>query len=678
MLAWLAGKRMTKKSHSSDARCRRVAARSPQLRLESLETRCLLTVAPVPGPVPLTEAHVIGVAIDDSGLPAILRAFAPATTSSAAPTLTPAQLAAEKSAGESINAFGLELYKALQAEAGDSDNLFVSPFSISTVLAMAYAGARGQTAAQMAEALHFSSDPAEVARQFGALLADLNSAGQDSFALTAANALWGQDGVQYLSEFLATMQNDYGGGLSQVDFINAPEEARETINAWVAEHTGGKILDLFPEGSIGTYTRLVLANAIYFKGDWATPFRAASTYDATFTLLSGASEQAATMHGLGSYRYMQRDGFQVLELPYAGGRLVMDVLLPTAGSGLAGLSVGQLPDDLSAWLSGLSRQQVKISLPKFKMTAEFSLAEQLQALGMTDAFGDKADFSGLTDAVQLTISQVRHKAFIEVNEKGTEAAAATGIAVSLATAAYHEPVIPIEFNADHPFLFMIRDVKSGAVLFMGQMVDPPESDGNPPPSDDGGDGTRNPFKPIVINNPNWPQTPIIIYPIQDFHRPDFVGPVAPGKLLIQTIDALNPRPVFAPNAGPIGFAPSGLDRPIFAPSMGSMPNDGFIGPIGLGSSLLSDTLPADAPSINRPFAVPSVAADRLHDAPPAVSPALATASHDLEDGQSDGRVADPAHVDDVIVDFALDAATLAVTFRETTTLPKVRIADRRR
>jgi serpin B len=679
MLAWLAGKRLTKHHHrSSGARRRRAAARAPQLRLESLEARCLLTVAPLAGPVPLTGAHVMDVAIDDSDLSAFPSASTSTRSASTVPALTPAQLAAEKSAGESINAFGLELYQALQAQAGESDNLFVSPFSISTALAMAFAGARGPTAAQMAEALHFSSDPAEVARQFGALLTDLNGAGQGAFALTAANALWGQDGVQYLSEFLATMQNDYAGGLSQVDFINAPEEARETINAWVVEHTNGKILDLFPKGSIDEFTRLVLANAIYFKGDWATQFRAASTYDATFTLLSGATEQASTMHGLGSYRFMQRDGFQVLELPYAGGRLVMDVLLPTAGSGLAGLDVGQLPDDLNGWLSGLGRQKVMVSLPKFKMTSEFDLAEQLQALGMTEAFMRTADFSGLSDSVKLQISQVRHKAFIEVNETGTEAAAATGTGMT-SLAVYHEPVIPIEFNANHPFLFMIRDVKSGAVLFMGQMVDPPESDDDSPsPGHDPDDRILN-----SINDPNGPENPmkLILNPDewQDFYPPpNFVGPVGPNRMDIRILPPPTLLPNFPSPNGPINLVPTDFDRPTSGHITESMPKVGYVGPIGLASSLLSGTPHADAPSTNRLFIVPPADSEPPDDASPVASPAMVTAPYDLDNVRSEGRVADPSYVDDVIVDFALDPATLAVRFRRRTTELPIRSVDTRR
>jgi serpin B len=385
--------------------------------------------------------------------------------------------------------------------------MFLSPFSISTALAMTYAGARGDTATQMASVLHLSGDQASIAQQFGTLLTDLNSAGQSNYALSVADALWGQQGLQFLSQFLDTMQTDYGGGLNQVDFIHQAEAARQTINAWVAQHTNDKIQDLFPAGSIDQFTRLVLANAIYFKGNWATAFNAASTHDANFTLASGANEQVPTMHGSTDYRYMQSDGFQVLELPYAGGRLAMDVLLPNGG-GSAGLSVGQLPSDLNSWFAGLGNQQVDVSLPKFTHTTNYGLSGPLQALGMPDAFTNAADFSGITDPTKtpLKISGVVHKAYIGVDETGTEAAAATGVGMIQVLCVVPDPPPPIQFNADHPFLFMIRDTQSGSVLFMGQEADPLNS---------GGDSTAPGISPHAATptQPVQPPPPITVTPV---------------------------------------------------------------------------------------------------------------------------------------------------------------------
>ena len=231
-----------------------------------------------------------------------------------------------------------------------------------------------------------------------------------------ADALWGQQGFSFLTPFLNLVQADYGGGLHQVDFVNDTEAARQTINNWVAQQTNNKIQNAIPKGVIDQWTRLVLTNAIYFKGQWATAFNADLTQNAVFTLGSGEQVQVPTMHATDSYRYMQSDGYQVLELPYQGNRLVMDVLLPSAGSGLSGLNVGQFPANLTGWLQGMSSQQVQVSLPKFQMTTQFELSQSLEALDMTDAFGNQANFSGMSNT-PLKISSVIHKAFIDVDRR---------------------------------------------------------------------------------------------------------------------------------------------------------------------------------------------------------------------------------------------------------------------
>ena len=248
----------------------------------------------------------------------------------------------------------------------------------------------------MAAALHYTLDANTLASDFGGLIANLNSAGQDHFKLSVADALWGQQDFSFLAPFLNLVQADYGGGLHQVDFKSATETARETINAWVAQATNNKIQDLLPAGSIDSLTRLVLTNAVYFKGQWATQFDASLTQNAAFTLAAGGQVQVPTMHTTGSYGYMQAGGYQVLELPYAGGRLAMDVLLPTAAAGPSSLDISRLPADLGSWLQGLKSQEVAVSLPKFTITTpSINITPSLMALGMTDAFGTKADFSGI-------------------------------------------------------------------------------------------------------------------------------------------------------------------------------------------------------------------------------------------------------------------------------------------
>ena len=291
---------------------------------------------------------------------------------------------------------------------------------------MAYAGAQGETATQMAAALHYTLDANTLAGDFGSLIADLNSAGQGNYSLSVADALWGQQGFSFLAPFLNLMQADYGGGLHQVDFANATETARQTINNWVAQETNNKIQNLIPEGALNPLTKLVLTNAIYFKGQWAIAFDPGLTQNAAFTLGSGGQVQVPTMHATDSYRYMQSDGFQVLELPYAGNRLAMDVLLPTRQRA-SGLDVSQLPADLSGWLQGLTLatgRRLAAQVPDDHAVSSICAIARgpghdrcLQQLGRL--FGHQR---------RKTCISMRsiHKAFIDVNEAGTEAAAATG------------------------------------------------------------------------------------------------------------------------------------------------------------------------------------------------------------------------------------------------------------
>jgi serpin B len=447
-----------------------------RLHLEPLENRFLLVVGVAPG-VESLPAVVTPLGYDAAQI-------AVSTTNSALPgqaSVATQQVASEAAVGNAMNAFASDLYALLQKNAGGG-NLAFSPFSISTALAMTLAGARGATASQMADVLHFALDPNTMHSDFGTLLADLNSAGQASgYDLSVADALWGQAGYAFKDQFLNLVQANYGGGLNSVDFQHAAESARQTINDWVANETNQKIQNLIPEGGVTDLTRLVLTNAVYFKGQWAKPFDAQATYDAQFTLASGERVLTPTMHKQSSYRYMESDGFQVLELPYAGDRLSMVLMLPTQGDGAAGTDASAIPANLNQWLSGLTSQTVQVSLPKFQTTTKFSLADSLKALGMTDAFSSgSADLTGIADVEgeKLYISDVIHKAFIDVNETGTEAAAATAVivAVGCACPGYEPP--PVQFNADHPFQFLIRDNVSGSILFMGQVTNP-APDGTP-------------------------------------------------------------------------------------------------------------------------------------------------------------------------------------------------------
>ena len=366
------------------------------------------------------------------------------------------------------NEFAFDLYAKLRGREG---NLFLSPFSISTALAMTSAGARGGTEAGMAKVLHFTLPGEELHTAFAGLIRGLDEDKKGrGYELVVANALWGQKGYGFLKEYLDLTKSCYGAGLHEVDFEKAAEAARKTINAWVEEKTKEKIKDLIKPGVLSSLTRLVLTNAIYFKGQWASRFKKEATKDGPFTLSSGKKTAVPMMNQTEEFGYMEDGDVQALELPYIGDRLSMVVLLPKKVDGLAGLEESLTAKKLSKWLSAVRKQKVVVSLPRFKFTSEFGLADVLKSMGMTDAFLlPPADFSGMDGKKDLFISAVIHKAFVDVNEEGTEAAAATAVVMALRMAA-PEPV-PI-FRADHPFLFIIRDTESGNILFMGRMIDP--------------------------------------------------------------------------------------------------------------------------------------------------------------------------------------------------------------
>lgn len=398
----------------------------------------------------------------------------------------PCCLAAQRAAGEGQetehlivegnNTFALELYAKLQSQGG---NLFVSPYSISTALAMTHAGARGRTASQMAEVLHFpvvaASSPAPMDQQqfasaYGRIIKDLNErGGKGTYTLNVANALWGQKGFGFLKEFLELVRTNYGGQLSEVDFMKAAEPARKTINAWVEKQTKGKIKDLIPAGVLDSMTRLVLTNAIYFKGNWARQFKKDQTRDAPFTLADGQKIETPMMNQTAEFGYTETQDLQCLELPYVGKELSMVILLPREPNGLASLEKSVTAENLSQWLGRLFTREVVVSVPKFKATTQFSLGSVLRSMGMADAFSGEADFSGMDGKKDLCISAVIHKAYVDVNEEGTEAAAATGVVMRLTSIGPSEKPV---FRADHPFLFLIRDNKSGGILFIGRVMNP--------------------------------------------------------------------------------------------------------------------------------------------------------------------------------------------------------------
>lgn len=363
-------------------------------------------------------------------------------------------------------AFAFDLYAQLKSKEG---NLFLSPYSISTALAMTWAGARGQTEQQMAKTLHFPQPQEPFHKAYGHLIQLFNTQGQKGdYQLSVANALWLQKDYQFLPEFLGVASAHYDASLQQVDYVNETEKSRQTINDWTARRTQDKIKDLIPQGALNALTRLVLTNAIYFKGDWALKFDVDQTREAPFSVSADKRVNVPLMHQKEKFKYGQTETHQMLELPYKGEALSMLVLLPKTIDGLPALEKDLTADRLTQWQQQMRKQEVLVYLPKFKVASQFGLNQTLSAMGMPDAFGDTADFSGMNGAKNLYISDVIHKAFVEVNEEGTEAAAATGVIVAVMSLAPPPPV----FRADRPFVFLIKDNATGSILFMGRVADP--------------------------------------------------------------------------------------------------------------------------------------------------------------------------------------------------------------
>ena len=371
------------------------------------------------------------------------------------------------------NTFALDLYHALNDGEG---NLFYSPFSISQALAMTIAGARGETERQMADTLHYRLPQSRLHSSFNALDQELASRGagfqgeeNQYFQLKIANAIWGHQGYEFLPEFLDALAEHYGAGLRSLDFVGAPEESRVTINDWVSEETEEKIKDLLPPGTIDSSTRLVLTNAIYFNATWSWPFDKKVTQKRPFHLAEGGKVEVPMMAATSKdfYGYARGNGYQAVDVPYSLGEVSMTILLPDEGT------FGKFEDLLNADMLDQIIHDIKIdyvtlTMPLFKFESEFSLGKTLAGMGMPDAFGDLADFSGMTGSKGLRISAVVHKAFVSVDEEGTEAAAATVAVVKESDPG--KELIPVTVN--RPFIFLIRDRATGTVLFLGRVMNP--------------------------------------------------------------------------------------------------------------------------------------------------------------------------------------------------------------
>ncbi len=350
---------------------------------------------------------------------ALLALLVPPSAQSAAPSTE------GKVAAQAVNAFALDLYGQFQKPEG---NLVFSPYSVTIGLAMAFSGARGRTESQMAKALHLSLQQPKVHEVFAVVNTQVLAAGQGKAAeVNVANALWAEKSYPFRREFVKFVTTNYQSGLRELDFRHSPDVARNTINSWVERQTKDKIKGLLAPGTITSSTRLVLTNAIYFKGKWKSEFEKGRTRQDPFTLLDGTEIKVPMMQQMGWFGYGEHGDLQVLEMSYKGGELSMVVLLPSKQERLEDFERSMTFDKCSYWIGNLKTQEVDVFLPKFEMTSTFQVGTALERLGMTDAFSKKdADFSGMTGTKDLFISKVLHKAFVETNEEGTEAAAATG------------------------------------------------------------------------------------------------------------------------------------------------------------------------------------------------------------------------------------------------------------
>lgn len=390
-------------------------------------------------------------------------------------------------AARQANEFAMRFYGQVASE--EPGNLFFSPLSIHSALSMTYAGARGDTAAQMREVLAFEYGPEEGSEHhaYSMLLESLNAAPmtrveshddnkrktieRPAFELVVANRLWGQQGFPWNPAYIELTQREYLAGLEEVNFKDNAEGARNTINGWIEETTRDRIKDLIPSGALDALTRLVLTNAIYFKANWAEPFNEHSTKSEPFYLPDGHQVEVPTMHRTDRFAYGESGDWQALEMPYELGALSMVVILPADEEGAMAAVERQLASgELLRQIESPGRSRVQVWLPKFSLTQSLSLSSMLSAMGMPLAFSERADFSGMTPEADLFISKALHKAFVEVDEKGTEAAAATAIVMSLTSAP--QPEEAKIFRADRPFIFLIRHNASKAILFIGRVMDP--------------------------------------------------------------------------------------------------------------------------------------------------------------------------------------------------------------
>lgn len=362
--------------------------------------------------------------------------------------------------------FALDMYGLLCQDEG---NIFYSPYSISTALAMTYAGACRNTEKEMAQVLHFGLPQEKIHSAFYELQSHLQRIQEEEpVILNIANALWTEKTYELKKEFLDLTKKYYDANIFPVDFRHDPDKSRIKINDWVEDKTEEKIKDLLGPDTINQLTRLVLTNAIYFFGEWEHTFNPKATRESIFWLDENKNVKIPMMYQESPFGYGVVDGIQVLEMPYKGDSLSMVVFLPEKKDGIKKLESSLSPENMKKWITVLRRQEVETYFPKFKMTQKFNLNDVLRSLGMKEAFTRTANYSNMEPNGELFISDVVHKAFVEVDEQGTEAAAATAVVMELAAMPMDTPV----FKADHPFVFVIRERTTNSILFIGRLMDP--------------------------------------------------------------------------------------------------------------------------------------------------------------------------------------------------------------
>jgi serpin B len=373
--------------------------------------------------------------------------------------------------------FAFELYKNLDDK---SKNIFLSPYSISTAMAMTYSGSGGQTSKDLSSGMHFDSDIKKSDEIFKILIEAVNSRNNKDIKMSVANRLFGDKRFQFNSDYLEGVKNNFEAPLEKVDFVKDLEGSRKKINVWVENQTNDKIKELIKKNVMDDSTKLVLVNAIYFYGDWAKQFDSTYTAKKDFHLDNSNKISHKLMWQKSYFEYMETDEFQAIRMPYKGNTIYMEVYLPKIKDGITEFEKTLSSDNYNKWNMAFRSAEVYLTFPKFKMTADFSLGEIFaNKMGMKTAFSDAADFYGMVEKKEngLKISKVIHKAFIDVGEKGTEAAAATAVMMISTTSSLHREPDPYKvFNADHPFFFMIKDRATGSILFMGKVMNPSKSE----------------------------------------------------------------------------------------------------------------------------------------------------------------------------------------------------------